>query len=148
MPAQMKPTQSKKMPWTMRLFLYGLILFVIYYLFKIIQILLNVQVIASLDLGRSALYQTISSMFWGTAGITLIIGISSKKAWARLSGLALGVLYSLVFWIESLLFTRSVLQTRWPVNLVLTILGLGILATILNLKSTRDYFGRNGVKIP
>ena len=136
------------MPWTLRLVLYGLILFVTYYLFKIIQIFLHVQVIASLDLGRSALYQTISSVFWGTSGTMLIAGIVSRKNWARIGGLVFGIIYGIVFWIEGLSLTRSLLQTRWPVNLVFTMIGLGILYTILNLKSTRGYFGKNGVKIP
>ena len=136
------------MPWALRLVLYGLILFVTYYLFKIIQIFLHVQVIASLDLGRSALYQTISSMFWGTSGTILIAGIVSRKNWARIGGLVFGIIYGIVFWIEGLILTRSLLQTRWPVNLVFTMIGLGILYTILNLKSTRGYFGKNGVKIP
>jgi len=61
----------------------------------------------------------------------------------------MSLLYSFVFWIDRIWIAEPEgLAQRWPINLLLTILGLGMILLIVNRKSSRDYFQENPAKIP
>ena len=72
-----------------------------------------------------------------------------EKNMGRIGCIVYGIIFSIASWIKLIwIYEPTYLQTRWPANLTFTLLGLGILIGILNLKSTRAYFGKNTVKIP
>jgi hypothetical protein len=104
---------------------------------------------ASLPLSVAPGLLVLDSVVWSITGVLISVSLWLGKRWARVGCLAFGIIYSVYSWISLLWIVEpSTLQDRWPVNLVFTIIGLGTLLAILNLKSTQIYFGRNAVKIP
>jgi hypothetical protein len=76
-------------------------------------------------------------------------GFWQGKDWSSWALIVAGLLFTLLFWLELIFLVESAtLQTRWPVSLALTIIGLGSLFGFLSLRSTRTYLKKNPVKIP
>lgn len=121
----------------------------LFHLFSFIQILTHWNLLADLSLSLESVFIAVYNLVWTGAGVLISLSLWTGKGWARPGCLSYWILYSIWSWIRLIWIVEpTILQSRWPVNLVLTLLGLGSLVAILNLKSTRSYFGKNGVKIP
>jgi len=126
-----------------------IILFSCNQLFRFSQILFNWKILADLPLSVEPGLLLVASLVWSGTGVLIAVSLWRGKWWVRIGCFAYGMTYSVFSWINLLRIAEpSTLQDRWRVELVFTIIGLAVLGTILNLKSSRSYFGRNAVKIP
>ena len=120
----------------------------LYQLLRFSQTLLNWKTLNSFSLSYPPICLAGESLFWALSGGFTIWGIWRGLRWAPVFCGSISLGFSAVYWIKLLvIFDLSTLQTRWPVSLILTIFGLGIILAILNLKSTQAYFGKNQDKI-
>lgn len=143
------PFQEKTRPTGIILLSAALIVFSFFQILKFYQVIFHWEILSSLDLSISPLFQAGEGLFWALCGLFLTWGLWKRKPWVSVAIIIACFLFILITWIKQVFFFEPiVLQTRWPVNLVLTIIGLGLLAGLLNLKSTRSYLGKNTVKIP
>lgn len=127
----------------------GTLVFSCYHLLRLSQILSHWEILTDLPLSQEPAMQVMDSMVWSGTGVLVAASLWQGKRWAWTGSLLYGITYTVIQWIKYIwIFEPAALQDRWPVNLALTIIGLGGLAAILNLKSTRSYFGKIAVKIP
>lgn len=113
------------------------------HLLRFILVLSNWQILEQLPLKISPLYLNLDGIIWGTAGVVLTWGLwqGSSSAWIWTQVLAL--LYAAACWADLLWAAPPSLQsTRWPLNLLLTILGLGFVYFTLYMKASQEYFNR------
>lgn len=123
--------------------------FSLFQLFSFSQIITHWKILSDLPLSSEPVFLAGYSLVWGCTGVIISFGLWTAKPWARIGCISYWILFSLCSWIRLVwMIEPSTLQTRWPANLALTIISLGVLVYILNLKSTRLYFGQNEVKIP
>lgn len=145
----LKQSSSDNLPWLLAAFLVALLTFTGWHFYRSIQALLDFQTLSSLGLVVSPLYLAGNGLVWGAAGAFLSWVIWKRKPWSPTAGTLLSFLYMIYFWADRMLFAQpDVLIRRWPVNLVLTILGLGGALITLNHSSSRRYFQKNPAKIP
>jgi hypothetical protein len=127
-------------------------LLIIFSLFQIIRIFLVItrwNLLSSLNMTFSPLLQGGEGFLWALCGLILAWGLWKGKRWSPLSLVIACLIFAIFSWIKLVFISEPiVLQTRWPVNLLVTILGLGSLFGFLNLKSTQSYLGKITVKIP
>lgn len=123
--------------------------FSLFQLYSFIQVLTHWNILVDLHLALRPAAQATYHLVWGSTGILIALGLWTGKGWGRIGSLAYWILFSLSSWINLIWIAESsTLQTRWPVNLFFTILGLGALGIILNLDPTRIYFRKSRVKFP
>lgn len=121
----------------------------IFHFLKFIQTIRNIDLLRSLPLAVSPFYLAADGLGWGLTGLILAWGVSKGQSWSSPAAIVLSLLYSLFFWADRIWIAEpESLALRWPVNLVLTIIGLGAVLSILNRKSSRDFFRKNPAKIP
>ncbi len=143
------PLQEDTRPKGIVLINYTLLLFSIFHLLKFSQVIIRWDILSSLALSISPFLQGAEGLIWALSGLILAWGSWKRKSWAPAGILVGSLIFTLLSWIKLFLTCESsVLKNRWPVNIVLTIIGLGTLVGILYQKSTRSYFGKNAVKIP
>jgi hypothetical protein len=144
-----KPNQEQGRPTGIKVLSIIYFLISLFYLLKFSQVLLQWSRLEKLSLTISPFYLAADSTVWCVSGLILVWGLWAGKSWTRPAVLILSLLYSLVFWADRIWIAEPEgLAQRWPVNLVLTITGLGFIILILNRKSSRDYFQKNPAKIP
>lgn len=123
--------------------------FSIYQIFVFSQILYQWELLADLPLSTEPVLLAGSSLMWGITGIYLSLSLWTGKSWARIGSMCYWTLFSICSWIRLIWIAEpTTLQSRWPVNLAITVIGLGSLFGILSLRSSRSYFKINAVKIP
>ena len=121
----------------------------IFHFLKLGQVLFHWSRLEKLPLTISPLYLAADSLVWCVSAIALAWGLWVGRSWARPAAFILSLFYSLVFWADRIWIAEPEgLAQRWPINLLLTIIGLGMILLVLSLKSTRDYFLENPAKIP
>jgi len=121
----------------------------IFYFLKLGQVLFHWSRLEKLPLTISPLYLAVDSLVWCVSAIILAWGLWVGRSWARPTTLIMSILFSMVFWADRIWIAEPEgLAQRWPINLLLTIIGLGMILLVLSLKSTRDYFWENPAKIP
>ena len=121
----------------------------LFYLLKLSQVLFQWSRLEKLPLTISPLYLAVDSLVWCVSAIILAWGLWVGRSWARPATLIMSILFGLVFWADRIWIAEPEgLAQRWPINLVLTIICLGMILLVLNRKSTRDYFWENPAKIP
>ena len=144
-----KPNQEKGRPSgiTVLSFLYFLIS--LFYLLKLSQVLLQWSSLENLPLTISPFYLAGVSLVWWISGTILAGGLWKGKRWASPAVMILSLLYALVFWADRIWIAEPEgLAQRWPVNLLLTIIGFGMITLILSRRSSQAYFQKNPAKIP
>ena len=135
-------------PKTLVLLSILIFLFSLVQLFRFSQIVFHWKIMAVLSLSIGPGWLSACSLIWSGIGVFLTFSLWTGKRWSIVLGYSSGGIFSIYHWASLIwLVEPSTLQARWPLNLALTIIGLGILITILSLKSTRAYLGKNGVKI-
>jgi hypothetical protein len=143
------PFQEYTRPLGVTLLSIILMVFSLFQIIKVFQVINYWNFLNSLDLTISPLMQTGEGLFWALGGLILTWGFWKGRSWSAVSLVISCLLFALVSWVKLIWINEPfLLQTRWPVNLALTIIGLGSLFGFLNLKSTRSYLRRNAVKIP
>jgi len=130
-------------------FLSILILLVsIFHLVKFSQAIIQWGVLATLPLTVSPLYLAGTGLIWGISGGFLSWSLWSGKPWTRRLGILISLAYTSIFWVDRIFLAEpGALQTRWPINLALTLAGLPAFYLILSFKKSQVYFNRNPVKI-
>ena len=140
-------TQNSR-PKTLVLLSILILLFSLAQLFRFSQIVFNWHTLSGLALSIEPGWLSVYSLIWSGIGVFLALSLWTGKHWANLLGYSSCAIFSIYHWASLIwLVEPAILQARWPLNLALTIIGLGILITILSLKSTRAYLGKNGVRI-
>ena len=123
-------------------------LFAIFQLFRFSQIIFYWRTLVDLSISVAPGWLSLWSLMWSGVGIFLVYSLWTGKHWSPILCLIFGIGFSVFHWVNLMWFIEiSILPARWPANLAFTILGLGTLIGLLNLKSTRAYFGKNTVKI-
>jgi len=118
-------------------------------LIKFSQALLQWNNLKNLPLSISPAYLAIDGLVWWATGLVLSLALWRGKGWSRPAVMILSMVYSLEFWVDKIWIAEPEgLAQRWPINLLLTIIGLGMILLVLSRKSTRDYFWENPAKIP
>ncbi len=121
----------------------------LFHLLKFIQVIIQWSILIKLPLSISPIYLAGDGLIWGSAGLILAGGLWAGKSWSSPAVMILSFLYSLVFWADRIWIAEPEgLAQRWPINLILTIIGLGMILLVLSRKSSRDYFRKNPAKIP
>ena len=144
-----KSNQEQGRPTGIKVLSIILFLISLFYLLKLSQVILQWSRLELLHLTITPLYLVADSIVWCVSAIILAWGIWVARSWARHTTLIMSLLYSFVFWIDRIWIAEPEgLAQRWPINLLLTILGLGMILLIVNRKSSRDYFRENPAKIP
>jgi hypothetical protein len=146
---EIKPNQEQRRPIGIKVLSVLLFLISLFYLLKLSQVLLHWSRLEKLPLTISPLYLAADSLVWCVSAIILAWGLWVGRSWARPTTLIISILFSLVFWADRIWIAEPEgLAQRWPINLILTIIGIGMILLVLNRKSTRDYFWENPAKIP
>jgi hypothetical protein len=146
---EIKPNQEQRRPIGINVLSILLFLISLFYLLKLSQVLLHWSRLEKLPLTISPLYLAVDSLVWCVSAIILAWGLWVGRSWARPTTLIISILFSLVFWADRIWIAEPEgLAQRWPINLILTIIGLGMILFVLRRKSTRDYFWENPAKIP
>jgi hypothetical protein len=146
---EIKPKQEQGRPPGIKFLSILCILIGLFYLLKLSQVLFKWSLLKELPLTITPAYLAADSLVWCVAGISLAWSLWNGKSWSSSAVLALSFLYSLVFWIDRIWIAEPEgLVQRWPFNLLLTIIGLGLILLVLRRKSSQDYFQKNPAKIP
>ncbi|MFV1950225.1 MAG: hypothetical protein ACC633_09905 [Anaerolineales bacterium] len=120
----------------------------LFYLVKFSQAIIQWEILASLPLTVSPLYLIGDGLVWSLIAGFLSWGLWSGKSWSPGLGIIISLAYAVVFWIDTIFLAEpGTTQYRWPINLVLSLVGLSAIFLILNLKQCRAYFNRNPAKI-
>ena len=121
----------------------------LFHLLKFIQTLRQWDTLTDLPLTIPPIYLAVDGLVWWIAGMSLAIGLWLGKPLARPLAQVISILYTLMFWIDILWIAEAeVIAGRWPINLVLTAVGLGGILMILNHKTAQIYFRKNPATIP
>ena len=146
---KIKPNQEQGRPSGITVLSILYFLISLFYLLKFSQVLLQWSSLENLPLTISPIYLAGDSLLWCISGIILAGGLWIGKRWASPAVMILSFLYSLVFWADRIWIAEPEgLAQRWPINLLLTIIGLSVIALILSRRSSQDYFQKNPAKIP
>lgn len=141
-------TEDQRRPGVITLLSILIFLISLFYIVKFSQAIIQWEILASLPLTVSPLYLIGDGLVWSLTAGFLSWSLWSGKTWARSWGIIISLAYAVFFWIDTIFLAEpGTTQSRWPINLVLTLAGLPLLFLILNLKQCRAYFDRNPVKI-
>lgn len=137
---KIKPNQKRRRPTGIKVLSIFLFLVSLFYLLKLSQVLLQWPSLEELPLTITPFYLAADSSIWLVSGILMVWGLWKGKCWSRTATQVLSLVYSLAFWADRIWIAEpETLAQRWPINLLLTIVGLAIVGLILNRKSSRDY---------
>ena len=146
---EIKPNKEQRRPTGIKVLSILLFLISLFYLLKLSQVLLHWSRLEKLPLTISPFYLAADSLVWCVSAIILAWGLWVGRSWARPTTLIMSILFSLVFWADRIWIAEPEgLAQRWPINLILTIMGLGMILLILSLKSSRGFLQKNPAKIP
>lgn len=121
----------------------------LFFLLKFSQALLQWKNLKNLPLSISPAYLAVDGLVWWATGLVLSLALWRGKGWSRPTVMILSMVYSLKFWVDKIWIAEpESLAQRWPINLLLTIIGLGFILLVLSRKSSQDYFLENPAKIP
>jgi len=144
-----KPNQEQGRPSGITVLIILYFLISTFYLLKFSQVLLRWSSLEKLPLTIEPFYLAADSLVWFISGIILAWGLWTGKKWSGPAAMILSFLYGLAFWADRIWVAEPEgLAQRWPINLVLTIIGFSMVTLILSRRSSQDYFRKNPVKIP
>jgi hypothetical protein len=121
----------------------------LFYLLKSFQAGMQWNTLESLTMSVSPLYLLLDGFLRGCSAGILSWSLWTGKSWARIAGKIISLALVAATWIDLIFIAEPIrVSTRWPFNLVLTLIGLPGLWLILSRKEVRAYFSGNPVKIP
>lgn len=113
----------------------------LFHLLKLSQAIIQWDILSTIPLTVSPLYLAADGLVWWVSGLILTWALWTGQSWTRKIGLSLALIFAATFWIDLIWITEpDILQTRWLINLVFTVLGLSAMFIILNTASSRDFF--------
>ncbi len=146
---KIKHNQEQKRPTGIKFLVILYFLVGLFHLLKLSQVLFKWSILKELPLTITPAYLATDSLVWCVSAIILAWGLWIGRSWARPTTLIMSILFSMVFWADRIWIAEPEgLAQRWPVNLFLTIIGLGMILLVLRRKSSQDYFQKNPAKIP
>ena len=123
------------------------LLFSIFHLLKLGQVITQWEMLSSLPITVSPFYLAADGFVWGVSGLILSWSLWTGQTWAAKAGLVLTLLFAGAFWIDLIWISEAEqLQTRWLINLVFTALGLPAVFLSLILTNSRIFFSGNPAK--
>ncbi len=142
-------SQEQKRPTGITVLSILYILISLFHLLKFSQVIMQWNILQKLRLAVSPLYLAGDGLIWFVSGMVMAAGLWRGKNWSSPAAMIISVFYSIVFWIDRIWIAQPEgLAQRWPVNLFLTIIGLGSIYLILKQKSSQSFFRENPAKIP
>jgi hypothetical protein len=142
------PSEDQRRPRIITILSILIFLISFFYLVKFSQGLIQWEILASLPLTVSPLYLVVDGLVWTLSAGFLFWSLWSGKSWSRSWGIIISLVYTVVFWIDTIFLAEpGTTQSRWPINLLFSLTGLSAIFLILNLKQCRAYFNRNPAKI-
>ena len=135
-------------PKTITLISFMFFLFSLFNMLKLSQAIFQWKTLISFQISISPLYLVVTGLVWSVFGLFVSWSLWTRKSWGRKSTLVIVMFYTIIFWVDLIWIAEpTVLQTRWLVNLCLTIIGLPTVYLSLYSKLSQDYFRGNTVKI-
>ena len=135
-------------PKTITLISFMFLLFSLFNMLKLSQAIFQWKTLISFQISLSPLYLVVTGLVWSVFGLFVSWSLWTRKSWARKSTLVIVMFYTIIFWVDLIWIAEpTVLQTRWLVNLCLTIIGLPTVYLSLYSKLSQDYFRGNPAKI-
>ena len=139
-----KPSRPK----TITLICFIIFLFSLFNMLKLSQAILQWKILISFQISISPLYMAVTGLVWSVSGLFMSWSLWTRKSWARKSALVIVLFYTIIFLIDLIWIAEPiVLQTRWLVNICLTIIGLLTVYLSLYSKLSQDHFRGNPAKI-
>ena len=143
-----KNNHRRNRPRTITIISILFFLFSLFNILKLIQVILQWKTLISLQLSIFPLYLAVSGFVWGISGLFITWSFWTGKSWARKPTLVIILLYTIKFWIDLIWIAEpTVLQTRWIINLILTVIGLPAVYLSLYSRSSQNYFNGNPATI-
>jgi hypothetical protein len=140
-------SQKQSRPWNVAVLSIFVLLFSLFHLLKLSQVITQWEMLSSLPITVSPFYLAADGFVWGVSGLILSWSLWTGQTWAAKAGLVLTLLFAAAFWIDLIWISEvEQLQTRWLINLVFTALGLPAVFLILNLTNNRIFFSGNPAK--
>lgn len=121
----------------------------LFYLVKFSTAIWQWDTLKSLSLSVPPIYLALDGLVRGSSAGFLAWSLWAGKPWSRTAGAAISLALVAATWLDLIILAEPLtIQTRWPVNLVLTLVGLPGFWALLSQRSSQAYFRRNPVKIP
>ena len=134
-PAKPEPKKSKKTIW-IKLLILLLLVMAWMGLTRLVQSILNWSWLIELDISPGPLYLAIYGALQGCLALISAAGLWSGKSWAYPFSRAAVILLFLMYWLERVLFTRSLPGwTNLDFSLAASLMMLGFALVVLSRKS-------------
>jgi hypothetical protein len=135
-------------PWQITLLSWVYLLISGFHLLRFVLVLGKIDLLRRLALEISPLYLAVDGLIWGLAGLILALGLRQGKSWSPRAVVVLSLVYTLAFWVDRIWIAEpGSFSVRWPINLFLTIISLGLMMLTLVQKSSQEFFLTNPAKI-
>jgi hypothetical protein len=142
-PSPDKP-QKQPRPWSITLLSILIFAISLFHLLKLSQAIILWNILTSLPITISPAYLAGVGLLWGGSGLILTWGLWTGKPWSRIVSMILAGVFTAAFWIDLIWISEpEILQSRWPINLVFTVLGLAFVIITVSTASSRKFFYRN-----
>jgi len=136
-----KKKASAGRPWPVSVLIVGIALITFFRGLRVVLALTRWEFLTTIPISVPPLYFFLEGLLWSGVGGVLLVGLWRGLPWARWTTQAAALLYSTWTWIVLLWIKAPELRrTRWPFTLAVSLLGLGLIALILNTPGSRAYF--------
>jgi len=143
------PGQELHRPTGIRILSYLFLFVGLFHFLKFSLVILSWSTLGRLPLTVHPFYLAADGLMWCGFGLIIAWGLWTGKRWSSIAAIVISSLFGLIFWVDKIWIAEPEgLMQRWPVNLILTITGLGMILIILSRKSSRGFLLKNPAKIP
>lgn len=116
----------------------------LFHLLRFVQSLLAWDELSHLSLAVSPAYLAGDGLAWFLAGLILSAAVWRGRDWAWSASQILSGIYLLYGWVNKLwIAVPGSLGRTWPISLILSLLGIGLVLVIMRRKTSRRYFGKS-----
>lgn len=149
-PAMNSPIpHTRKRPLSIAILSIFFLLLSLFYILKVVQVMRQWTIMDSLLLSISPLFLLLDGFVRGFSLGFLSWSFWTGRSWARIVGKIISLVLVLITWIDLIYIAEpNTLNTRWPFNLFISLVGLSGFWIFLNRASIQLYFGGNPAKIP
>ncbi len=120
----------------------GVLIFTVAHLLRAYQAVRQWELLAALPLSVPPVYLAVSGLFWGTAGLILVIGLWGARPWALRWIIMLVAAYAVYDGVDRLTLARSPVRlASWPFSLGIAFLVLILLLWVRTRPAVKSYFG-------
>lgn len=134
--------QSRCRPFRVTLLAVGVLTITSLSLLRLVEAVRQWQFLSSLP-GVSPIYLALTGLIWATIGLPLCWGLWRGHTRAAKCAPVYTLAFALYYWFDKIFIAnRATSLTNWPVNAVLTIIGLTYTFWALRARISRIYFTR------